>query len=246
MATFTDFIGLQHDFAHMLLCDDFLATVNIVTRKRLLLDADQRLPDKNMAAESLVYVTPRNKKHGVGVIVERPQMGVKPEFLGVPGPQGAIVLECLVIEDEMTNLGPTSGTGIAADQVGQRIVDLAHLWVCEGQGTYHAGNAVMQEAKDWQPLSAYRVTMILDCNRGQTERVGRVGITLGDTTVTLSCGTAGAAIYYSTQAGKFPGPSDGATLYGAPFAKPAAGTVIRAAAYKGGLIQSPMARKVVS
>jgi hypothetical protein len=57
-------------------------------------------------------------------------------------------------------------------------------------------------------------------------------LTLNDTIV-LSCATAGAAIHYTTD-GSYPTPSNG-TLYTEPFTLPAAGTVIRAAAYKTGL-----------
>ena len=53
-----------------------------------------------------------------------------------------------------------------------------------------------------------------------------------NTALTLACATAGASIRYTTD-GSYPSPAK--TLYTAPFALPAAGTVIRAAAYKTGL-----------
>lgn len=52
-----------------------------------------------------------------------------------------------------------------------------------------------------------------------------------DPLLTLTCGTPAAAIRYTTD-GSYPAPA--ATLYTAPFAAPAAGTVIRAAAYVTG------------
>jgi hypothetical protein len=60
--------------------------------------------------------------------------------------------------------------------------------------------------------------------------------------MTLTTNTAGAVIYYSKNTRAFPGPSNtaaGAILYTAPFAV-VTGDVIRAAAYKAGMIGSPV------
>lgn len=51
--------------------------------------------------------------------------------------------------------------------------------------------------------------------------------------IALACATPGSQIRYTTD-GSYPAPA-AATLYAAPFASPAVGTVIRAAAYKSGL-----------
>jgi hypothetical protein len=55
----------------------------------------------------------------------------------------------------------------------------------------------------------------------------------GGDAITLTCATAGASIYYTTD-GTYPTPTNG-TLYTAPFAAPELGTTIRAAGYKTGL-----------
>jgi hypothetical protein len=55
----------------------------------------------------------------------------------------------------------------------------------------------------------------------------------GGTSVILTTATAGASIRYTTD-GTYPAPAAG-TAYTAPFAVPAVGTVVRAAAYKTGL-----------
>lgn len=68
------------------------------------------------------------------------------------------------------------------------------------------------------------------------EAIGFPTITLGPTNssnLTLTCATAGASIYYTTD-GSYPEPENG-TLYSAPFAMPDTGTLVRAAAYKTGL-----------
>lgn len=59
---------------------------------------------------------------------------------------------------------------------------------------------------------------------------GIPSVALGSVSViTLTCATAGASIYYTTD-GRFPSPDSG-TLYAAPFVAPAAGTFVRACAY---------------
>jgi hypothetical protein len=109
--------------------------VNIVTRARLLLDSS-RLPDQNTEAEVLAYMTPRNNKFGCGVIVEKPELVAS--LPNVPGPQGDLVIVCLVLEDPLQNLDPVNGTGLAADQVAQKIQDIGHHWGVEGLGTWRA------------------------------------------------------------------------------------------------------------
>jgi len=79
------------------------------------------------------------------------------------------------------------------------------------------------------------------------QRVGSVSIgtsgALPAVTVTLTCGTAGASIYYTTD-GTLPWSGNG-TLYAAPFAVAAAGTV-RALAFKTGLFPNIVTSKAIS
>lgn len=240
--SFTDFIQLQNDVAHGLASDPLLANVNIVTRDRLLVDSSQ-LPDTNLAAETLAYLTPRNNKSGCGVIVEKPEL-VAP-LPNVPGPQGDLVIVCLVLEDPFTNLG-ANGTMMPADQVAQKVLDIGHLWNVEGLGMWRADTNAISSARDWEPLRAFRARLRIANNRGQTQRVERVNSSTGGGNMTLTCATAGAAIYYSKN-GAFPGPSNtaaGAILYTAPFAV-TTGDVVRVAAYKAAMVGSPITRFTV-
>ena len=65
-------------------------------------------------------------------------------------------------------------------------------------------------------------------------------ITEADGLVTITCATAGAAVFYATD-GKLPIPRTG-TLYTAPFATPASGTPLRAKAWLAGYLPSKPAR----
>jgi len=239
--SFTNFIQLQRDAAHLLLGDSWLQYINVVTREEIL-ETGSTLPDETLAYETLAYTTERNGRRGCGVIVEKPEMAAT--HPNVPGPQGQIMLTFLVLENPLENEAIDIGTQIPADQVGQRILDLAHLWAVEGVGMFRADAAAMVAARDFEPLRGYRVRIRMEANRGQSERVLRVSIAVDGTTVTLTTATAGATIYYTTD-GTSPGPSNSAAqIYSAPFTA-ADGAEVRAAGFKTGLIQSGIASKTV-
>ena len=81
--------------------------------------------------------------------------------------------------------------------------------------------------------SAADPSIVWSVSPSNLEAAGTPVVTTGGVPhLTLACATAGASIRYSTD-GSYPSPAK--TLYTAPFALPAAGTVIRAAAYKTGL-----------
>jgi hypothetical protein len=246
--SFTDCKQLQRDFAFALLADDFLANVNIVTREQLLAD-QSRLPDETLAAEVLVYITPRNGKQGAGIIVEKPEIEVpNPQ---APGPQVEIVLVCLVLEDQLTNVDPVGGTQLAADQISQRILELAHGWNINLQSDFVADRRAMTEAKDWQPLRAYRVTHRMTLSRAQTERCTTPSIDVdtpgaGMVTLTNGANTPDADIYYTTD-GDTPAPDNkAATKFDQPFSATAGQTNLRWAAFKTGYLPSGIAQATIN
>jgi hypothetical protein len=231
---FTNFIKFQNFVAHYLSSYNALDNVNIVTRETLL-SSESRLPDETLAVEVLAYITPRNGRVGAGIIVEKP--GFEVGSPNLPGPEGDLTLELLILEDRLTNAGPTEGTGLAADQIGQIIMDALHWQQFEGFGQMFCDRNAMTEAKDFQPLSAYRLKFRLRMPRGQTTKVAQPTITENAGTITLACTTVDAQIYYTTDE-TFPGRSNAAALlYGVPFPVEV-GTVINVAAYCDGLTPS--------
>ncbi len=245
----TDFKQLQRDAAFAFASDSRLQTVNIVTREQLLADLS-RLPDETIAAEELVYITPRNGKKGVGVIVEKPRFEVpEPQ---APGPQGEIVIESLVLEDQLENLDPAEGTGIAADMVGQILLEIAHGWNLNFQSDFVADRNAMAEAKEWQPLRAYKIQHRMTLSRAQTTRITTPtwlpnAPSSGMITFTNDAATPDAAIYYTLN-GDSPAPdntANGAVLYTAPFSAPTGATILRWAAFKSGFLNSAFAQVTI-
>ena len=243
----TDFKQLQRDAAFAFSSDSRLQTVNIVTREQLLAD-QSRLPDETLSAEVLCYITPRNGKMGVGVIVEKPRFEVPNP--SAPGPQGEIVLETLVLEDQLTNVDPVEGTGLAADYVAQVLLEIGHGWNLNFQSDFVADRNALVEAKEWQPLRAYKVSLRMVLSRAQTQRLTTPTASVdtpvpGLITLTNDASTPAAAIYYTLN-GDSPAPDNAnATLYTAPIVAPPGDTVLRWAAYQPGLLNSAFAQVTI-
>lgn len=240
-----DFLQQQRDLAQILLSDPRLFNINVAMRHELLDDtALKRLPDKTLAAEVLVYITPRNGKKGCGIIVERPEFNVQSP--NVTGPQGDIVCEFLVLCDTLTNESPTQGTGLTANRVAQTILDILHLHADNGIGTYQARGQAIIAATDFEPLEAYRVRLAVTTKRIQTTRCGPVTASLASSTMTLTCPTSGAEIRYTLD-GSFPARTGNpaSQIYSAPFAVES-GMTLRAVAYADNLNLGPVTNAQIS
>lgn len=234
--SYTNFIKLQNFAAHYLLSYNALDNVNIVTRHEIIL-GESKLPDKTLALEVLAYITPRNGRKGLGVIIEVPEFQVIAPNL--PGPEGDIILTLLVLADKLVNEGPVTGTNIAASQCCQIIMDALHWQQWEGFGQMFCDQNAMQAATDFEPLDAWRLRFKIRMPRGQTAKVEQPTITEDETEITLACTTEAAQIYYTIDE-SYPGRSNpGALLYEAPFTVDV-GTIINVAAYKDGLTPSHM------
>jgi hypothetical protein len=242
--TLTDFKQLQRDASFAYSSDSRLQTVNIITREQLLADKS-RLPDETLSIEVLGYITPRNGKQGVCVIVEKPRFEVlNPQ---APGPQGDIIIESLILEDQLTNMDPTEGTGLAADYIAQVCLEIGHGWNLNFQSDFVADRNAMVEAKEWQPLRAYKVQHRMVLSRAQTTRVTTPTLTQdspnpGMITLTNDPNTPDAQIYYTTD-GDTPAPDQAnATLYEGAFVAPAGSYLLRWAAFKPGYLLSAIAQ----
>jgi len=194
VSSFTDFLKIQRYVAHMLLSDDWLANVNIVTRNAILATGSE-LRDETIAQEVLAYITPRNGRDGCGIIVEEPEFVVGSPNL--PGPQGDLIITCLVLADPINNWAQTTGAKIPGNQAAQRILELAHGWRINPAGSFSADANALQPANDFAPLDAWRVRLRMKLPRYQTSQVAEPVITITDGMATITCATADAEIFYT-------------------------------------------------
>lgn len=165
-----------------------------------------------------------------------------PDSPNAPGPRFDAVYKVQVIDWPMMRRQPTTGTQQSADEIADRVREILHRFTMgRGQTIYFAGQ---------EPVAVPdgKVSYILKFKRTAADQppvaVATVGISAtaqsGPATVTLSCQTSGAAIYFTTD-GSYPGSNSAACptaqLYTAPFAV-TAGQLVRAAAELAGYQQS--------
>jgi hypothetical protein len=148
-----------------------------------------------------------------------------------------VAVEVRVTENPTINHG-TFGTGIAAEECCQRVASI--LDRLKLRWTAHE---LLLDPEEVAPnidgdTLFYPLLFTTMLPTGALAAVAEPTITVGASTVTLACATASANIYYTTDGETFPSAANNATLYSAPFTKPAAGTLIRVAAYKAGYRQS--------
>jgi hypothetical protein len=230
---------LQADIKARLDADDLFNDITVLTEE-----------ENDLASEvaiALGCATPKDGKMGACVIVQQP-IGSDEN----PGLQfGPMRLDwtLLVLENGQLNRDADIGTLKAAWTIARRVQrvlkgykpgGLAHPLMPQ-KPCIVPTKAVINRGDEEIALTAYEVR--LWCLEGDHEAFTKVappsiaavpGLTAG-ATVTLSCATVGAAIYYTTD---FSHPSaENGTLYEAPFVV-AAACVLRVAAFKAGSVGS--------
>ncbi len=231
----TDYLQLQSDLHYAALSNGALENINIKLWRKLRLESEVDL--------SALWMTPRNGRSGVGVVIELPEFDVQNPNL--PGPEAFLLLSFLVLEEPNINFTPTLGTLISAEQVAQLLLEIFHDYQVEGFGTLFAAPKAIASVEDYPGIVGYRVTFRARVPRAQTARVATPVLVEAAGSVTITCATADAQIYFTTD-GSFPGVGNSAAqLYSAAFAV-TAGDVLRAAAYKSGSPGSHVIKQTVT
>ena len=248
-----DFVELQEDLTQGLLAEPGLRFINVVQYRKLRLQSEIEW--------SSVYTTPRNGRAGCGILVEMPSFEVL--HPNVSGPVGNLVLSCVALEEPNLNYGPGTGTQMSAEAVSRFILDSSHQWEIGGAGVMSAvreairglwrtedlrgvvGQGTLRDAiwdaQRFEGLVAYRVKLQMQAAATPVARVSPPAAQAQPAGVGLSCATAGAEIYYTSD-GSFRGPGNPRAIkYSAPFQ--ATGSVLRLAAYKPGMFRSSVLRQ---
>ncbi len=232
-----DFVKVQEFFTQGLLCEDYLAAINVLQYRKLRLES--------VVDWSVIWQRPRVPlvnpdgshssdmnagRSGCGILVEMPSFKVLHPNLG--GPPGFLVASAVVVEEPNLNMTPETGTLLSAEEVSKFILDSTHQWVVGSVGILTAERNAIEPTEEFDGLVAYRVNLSMQAPQCKRKRVAGTDITLMGQNVTLTSITDGADIYFTTD-GSFPGPSNAAAIkYSEPF--DFAGRILLTAAYKPG------------
>jgi hypothetical protein len=222
---------LQEDCYARLLVEPGLATIAILLqRKAVTTEEVKRL---------LSVVNARGGKAGACIIVEMPTIAV-PEP-NVPGPRGLITQAFTVFEHPTLN-ATSVGTGMNAEAIAIAVLQLFHHFVDFGvTGAFVASGPAIMPDLSLDGLVGYQVLLQTALGLQKVAKVATPVVTPSSGShnqqLTLTCATAGAAIWYTVD-GSYPASNaPGATRYTAPFS-PAAACTLRFAAEFSGLQQS--------
>lgn len=185
-------------------------------------------------------------KHGVGIAVEIPTIGVDDPNL--PGPQGSLRQTVLVIENPTENMG-LSGTQRSAEEVADQVLSLLHLFNVQNLGIlFSRGDRVIEPTDEVPGHVAYRVTLTMRRARSLLARTGNPIITGTPTGVTIdnAAGFSGSAIYYTVDGQSYPGLDQPHSFaYSGPF-QVASGATVRSVAYQAGCTGSDVVEKTIT
>lgn len=221
---------LQNDIVARLRTDDFFEDIVIIQERAGTADTQVQ--------RALAGQIPKASKYGAFLIIELPEM--QPEYDETPGPQLAFTITIHTRVIPKINNG-ASGTGKPLGMIARRVNALFHLWLLDTA-------AVMVDK--CEPYSddvgtiGFQHTLTWHGGEAPLATCAAVLIAEEDWTVTLTCATEGADIYYTLDDSMpWSGNAD-AVLYTAPFAVDN-GTAVRAAAYRGDRLGSFVTRALI-
>lgn len=194
----------------------------------------------------------QNGKVGSVVVVLMPRLkGTDPN---APGPRYVVRYPIQVVDWPVVRRQALGGSQCSAEEISDRVRQILHN-VLFSRGSTTSGNAQGQflffDTLEPVQVKEGQVSYILTFKRMGIDlppvSVAAVGIAptsgTGPLTVTLSCSTAGAAIYYTVD-GTYPSSiGKTSTLYTAPFTAPQ-GSTVRAAAQLANYQQSNVVSEV--
>ena len=226
----------QDDFYQRILTDPYFAQIAVFAEHKGVVQSE--------IDRTLSVINARGGKLGACVIVLMATLvGDSPN---APGPRSKVRIDVQVIDYPVINLS-ADGTGKSCSQIAEQVRMLCHQYR-DGSGSIFTFSA-QQPVKLEDGQNCFVVSFERLAGDSPAPKVANVVASpasgAAPQTVTLTCATAGAAIYYTTD-GSYPSAANAAaTLYSAPFAQAVAAT-IRAAASKSGYRQSDVVRLVLT
>lgn len=230
--TETTLLDAQEDIYQRILADEFLAQVPVLKRDTGDIQAD--------IADSLNTLNARSGKAGACIIILQPL--ADPGEGEVAGGLLRVDFTFLVLEEPITNRAG-GGTALHALTIARRLVGILHLYHPRGIiGVLSMQKPAIVPTETGAPVSFEVRFEAQEEYFGETLKVAtpvlnpRSGAV--PQAVTITCATAGAAIYYTLDGSHpYQGNPEAELYTGAPVNVAVAGT-LRAGAFKTGLIAS--------
>jgi len=231
----------QLDLAARLRATAFFANIPVfILRPRAALTAAQIQDGINAALGTL---TPQNGQAGLCATILMPLLTTqKPDL---PGPYLHIRCAVRVQENVMVNMG-AGGTQIPCEDAAIAVAQTLHLWTPGGTaGILRAGADTITPDTSTAGRVTYDVLVESELDLDCSPKEAQPFISMTDGMVSIACSDSDAAIYYTTD-GSMPWAGNGnyptaAVVYNGAFAAPAAGTLIRAAAFNAAMLGSDIA-----
>lgn len=201
-------------------------------------DAGDAVMIENKIHNALRGLELKNDKGGLVLTVMMPELELPTP--GMPGPNLLeVVMTVRVVENPMFNMG-ANGTLITAEDAAVKTLQALHHWSPNG------ANAFMGDKKPVRPvpnqsLPTYDVICRMPMGLSIYPFVQKPVISESAPIVTLSCATDGASIHYTLD-GSLPTPDSAEYTAPLDLGGQAAGTLLRVAAYKSGLLGSSVSQ----
>lgn len=227
----------QEDIHGRLAADTYFADLPVLLARKGVTDSDIEIALSTLNAGG-------TGKIGAVAVVLMPTLRAEPD--NVPAPVYVVQHTVQVIEDPLFSQDATSGVLKSAEEIAHRVRLLLNWFNPGGAGSLAFDGMDPAEVKSGV---SYLVRFSRRTGDDELARVATPVVSADSAsapaTVTLTCATSGAAIYYTTD-GSYPSSAnDDATLYSTPFSQPTAAT-IRAAAEKSGLQQSNVSQLILT
>lgn len=251
-----DLVGLQNAVALVLLADQRLKDVPILTEIKLHMDSDITVDALWTLPRAAIQVKPgavdlfsvvRDVNEppeaagpvGCGLLVEMVQGRVASR--NVSGPPLTWTVGVVAFEHRNTNLEVNTGIFIMAEQLAQIVLDDLHQQVIYPYGQLAAQGLAVGPARDWEALypgiACWRTSLEGTIGRVPSVRSANVAIAFGAGQCTITCPDASATIVYTLDGSAATKANPNATAYTGQFPVDP-GTVVTASSWKNGAITS--------
>ena len=173
------------------------------------------------------HLAGRNGKVGSGILINLPS--ASPADDDLPGAQMTADLALDLLNKDDLALGLSNGSQLTAEEIVAIVWLLLHQWLNQATGAGNWFVSGFDPVEDQKGAYGYRLILTVRFANDQPAKCENVITALNAGLATLTCGTPGAAIYYTLD-GTFPGPGNPAAVhYTAPFAVSSGQTLLTAA-----------------